>query len=203
MLDGLAEADAGVEADVLLGDPRLDGEGEPLLEEGLHLGDDVLVARVVLHRPRLAEHVHEAEVGVAVRDDTGELRVAAQRRHVVDHAGAELERAPRHLRLRGVHGQRDVREALSDGLDPASSSSAVTPSEPGRVDSPPMSTIAAPCSTKPRASATAASGRRKRPPSEKESGVTFTTPSTDGRGKACSSGGLTWQPYPTSLQRFS
>ena len=28
--------------------------------------------------------------------------------------------------------------------------------------------------------------------------MTFTTPSTEGRGKACSSGGLTRQPYPTS-----
>jgi protein-tyrosine phosphatase len=28
--------------------------------------------------------------------------------------------------------------------------------------------------------------------------VTFTTPSTEGRGKACSSGGLTRQPYPTT-----
>ena len=39
--------------------PARDREGEPLLEEGLHLRDDVLVAGVVLHGPRLALHVHQ------------------------------------------------------------------------------------------------------------------------------------------------
>ena len=60
VLDRLAEPDPGVEADELLADPLRHGEREPLLEERLHLGDDVVVARVVLHRPRLAVHVHEA-----------------------------------------------------------------------------------------------------------------------------------------------
>ena len=41
VLDGLAEADPGVEQDALLGDPRRHGEGQPLLEEGPHLVDDV------------------------------------------------------------------------------------------------------------------------------------------------------------------
>ena len=92
VLDRLPEADAGVEADELLADPRRDREREPLLEERLHLGDDVVVDRVGLHRARLAAHVHQAEVGARVGDHPGELRVAAQRRHVVDELGAELER---------------------------------------------------------------------------------------------------------------
>ena len=46
MLHGLAEADPGVEADPLLGDPCRDGDREPLLEERGDLGDDVVVARV-------------------------------------------------------------------------------------------------------------------------------------------------------------
>src|SRR3954463_13895599 len=41
----------------------------PLLEEGGDLRGDVVVARIGLHRPRLALHVHQAEVGARLRDD--------------------------------------------------------------------------------------------------------------------------------------
>src|SRR3954454_8820426 len=44
-----------------------------------------------------------------------------------------------------------------------------------------MSTMEAPSSTIRRAEATAASGSKLTPPSEKESGVTLTTPITEGR----------------------
>src|SRR5438105_15079848 len=77
------------------------------------------------------------------------------------------------------------------GTTRRSSSSRVTPLEPGRVDSPPTSTIAAPSRTIRRAVAAAASGSRLTPPSENESGVTLTTPMTDGRGKRSSIGGRT------------
>src|SRR4030095_14991608 len=80
--------------------------------------------------------------------------------------------------------------ASSTGTTLRSSSLAETPAEPGRVDSPPTSTIEAPSSTMPRADATASSGRKVTPPSENESGVTLTTPITDGRGNRSSIGGL-------------
>src|SRR5581483_11275613 len=88
--------------------------------------------------------------------------------------------------------------SIETGISPASrsrtgttrrsSSSAVTPPEPGLVDSPPTSTIAAPSSSIRRAEAAAVSGSRLTPPSENESGVTLTTPITDGRGKRSSIG---------------
>src|SRR5262249_34891020 len=62
------------------------------------------------------------------------------------------------------------------GTTRASSSSTETSSAPGRVDSPPTSRISAPCSASCKPWAIAASASRKRPPSEKESGVTLTTP---------------------------
>ena len=96
LLDGLAEADAGIQADVLLRNPRLDREGQALLQEGLDLGDDVVVARVVLHRPRLAEHVQQTEVRAGLGDDSGQVRVTAERGHVVHHHCAQLERPPGH-----------------------------------------------------------------------------------------------------------
>src|SRR5205823_3086342 len=74
----------------------------------------------------------------------------------------------------------------STGTTRRSSSATVTPLEPGRVDSPPTSTIAAPSSTILRAAAAATSASRCTPPSEKESGVTLITPITDGRGKRSS-----------------
>ena len=54
-----------------------------------------------------------------------------------------------------------------------SSSSAQPAREPGRVDSPPTSTMSAPSETKRRPSSTACATSRRRPPSENESGVTF------------------------------
>src|SRR5215210_4920684 len=63
--------------------------------------------------------------------------------------------------------------AAETGAAPGSSGP-LTPG--GRVDSPPMSTRSAPSEARRRACATAASGSTNRPPSEKESGVTLTTP---------------------------
>src|SRR5437868_6026547 len=64
------------------------------------------------------------------------------------------------------------------GTTRRSSSSAGTGAAPGRVDSPPTSRTSAPCSASSIPCATAASGSRKRPPSENESGVTLTIPMT-------------------------
>src|SRR5579859_4284539 len=63
------------------------------------------------------------------------------------------------------------------------SSASLTGSAPGRVDSPPMSIMSAPSPANFTARAAAASGCKNCPPSEKESGVTFTIPITSaGRG---------------------
>src|SRR4051794_10881836 len=67
------------------------------------------------------------------------------------------------------------------GTTRSSSSAASTGAAPGRVDSPPTSTMAAPSRTSSSPCWTAASTSRYSPPSENESGVTFTTPITAGR----------------------
>src|SRR4029453_9618607 len=67
-------------------------------------------------------------------------------------------------------------------------SSADTGSAPGRVDSPPTSTSAAPSRCSPRPCTIASEGLKNLPPSEKLSGVTFSTPITAGRGKRSSRG---------------
>ena len=76
----------------------------------------------------------------------------------------------------GRVGQSLAAMPSSTGSTRRSSSSATTGCAPGRVDSPPMSRMSAPSATSSRACAIAARGSRNAPPSENESGVTFTTP---------------------------
>ena len=71
--------------------------------------------------------------------------------------------------------------AFSTGRTRRSSSPSATARAPGREDSPPISRISAPSSRSCRACVIAARGSRNCPPSEKESGVTFTTPISSGR----------------------
>lgn len=65
-----------------------------------------------------------------------------------------------------------------------SSSSSSTRGAPGRVDSPPTSTMSAPVATRSMPCLIAAAESNQRPPSEKESGVTLTTPMTAQRPKS-------------------
>src|SRR6478752_7000600 len=71
--------------------------------------------------------------------------------------------------------------AVTTGTTRRSSSSTDGRSAPGLVDSPPTSTMSAPAATTSRPCAMAASGSNHCPPSEKESGVTLTTPMTSVR----------------------
>ncbi len=69
-----------------------------------------------------------------------------------------------------------------------SSSSTEIAADPGRVDSPPTSMMSAPAASIAMPRATAASRSRKLPPSEKLSGVTFSTPITSvarARAQSC------------------
>src|SRR3954464_12369895 len=70
--------------------------------------------------------------------------------------------------------------ACSTGRTRAHSSSSDTGAAPGRVDSPPMSMMCAPSSASLRACAMAERASKNLPPSEKESGVTLTTPMMSG-----------------------
>ena len=70
---------------------------EALLEERGHLGDDIVVARRLLHRARLSLHVHQAQRRAGVGDRPRELGIAPKRGHVVDELRAERERVPRDL----------------------------------------------------------------------------------------------------------
>ena len=94
--------------------------------------------------------------------------------------------AARDRGLRGVDADRTPRRRRRARAPPGrtrrTSSSASTGSAPGRVDSPPTSSTAAPAASQRSSVGDRRVGSRKLPPSEKESGVTFTTPMTARRG---------------------
>ena len=120
MLDRLPEPDARIEHHAALAHALVDREREALFEECAHGVDDVVVARFALHRARLAEHVHEAQLAPRVGDDRRHLRVGAQRCDVVDDARPRGDRRARDERLGRV--DRDLcgrarGELGDDGLD--------------------------------------------------------------------------------------
>ena len=76
---------------------------------------------------------------------------------------------------------------FNTGIKRRNSSASLTGTAPGLVDSAPMSMISAPCASNSSARATARSGSLNRPPSEKLSGVTFSTPIINVRSPNCNS----------------
>ena len=141
----LAEADARVEADPLLGDPRRDRERQPLLEKGRDLRRDSSYrgsSCIVRGSPCMCMRQRYAPASATTPASSGSPRRAV----------TSLTRiAPRSSAARATSAFDVSIESGSSppsrsrtGTTRRSSSSAETPSEPGRVDSPPMSTIAAP-----------------------------------------------------------
>ena len=161
VLERLAEADPGVDHDALLAHALADRELDALLEEGADVVDDVVVARVVLHRARLAEHVHQAAVAAAIGHEAGELGLVAERGDVVDEGGAGVDAPPRPRSSFAVStlicdagAAQRARRRGRRGAAPRRSSPA---RHRGRVDSPPMSRMSAPSAISARACSTARS----------------------------------------------
>ena len=105
-VDGLAEADAGVEHDTIEGDAGNERGVAAVGEERGHVEHDIAVVRRGLHRARLALHVHQADAAHGVRRHGFERARPLQGAHVVDDVGAEVERGTHHRGLAGVHRHR-------------------------------------------------------------------------------------------------
>ncbi len=152
MLERLAEPDPRIDAELLDVDPRSHGGLDALAEEAAHLGDDVVVRRVVLHGLRLALHVHQHHAGAGLDDRREHRRVAAGRDVVHDRPRPPRARParPRDLRVStdtGTSGCSSTQPA--DHRDDAvrSPPRRARPPSPGRVDSPPTSSRSAPSAT--------------------------------------------------------
>ena len=71
------------------------------------LGDDVVVAGVVLHRARLAPHVHEHQPGTGLGHDREHVGIAPSGGDVVHHHRAGVERGPGDDGLARVDAHRE------------------------------------------------------------------------------------------------
>ena len=120
MLPGLPEPDAWVDDQVLGRDTGgLRGPGA-FQQEGAHLLDHVLVARVLLHGRGRALHVHEDERYPAGRRHPEHARVVASGGDVVDERCTGSESRLRDVGPGGVDADRDVRgQAGAQALDDA------------------------------------------------------------------------------------
>ena len=168
VLQGLAEADARVEHDALGGHPGRPGGLQPLAQERAHLADDVVVAGVVLHGPRLAPHVHQAHRRAALGDQGEDLRLGAAGGDVVDHRGPGAQRGLGHPALEVSIESGTAAPPRPHGgqqrLQPAELlARTATGSAPGRVLSAPTSQTAAPSAAIARRRARARTGRRSGP----------------------------------------
>jgi len=121
VLDVLAEAEAGVDDDLRPIDAGRDRRGDPRLQPVVNLEQNgAIVARVVLHRRRIALVMHQHDRAARRRDDLDRARIPGQRRHVVDEARASGQRRLHHLRLSGVDrdGGAAAGEPTHDRFDP-------------------------------------------------------------------------------------
>jgi hypothetical protein len=126
--------------------------------------------------------VHDDRAGAGPPGECRDLRVALQAANVVDDGGSGAERREATgAFIVSIERSAPVsRSASTTGTTRCNSSASETGAASRRVDSPPMSRMAAPSRASILPCAAAVSGSRNRPPSEKESGVTFTMPMTIG-----------------------
>ena len=125
----------------------------------------IVVVGLALHRPRRAAHVHQADAAAGCAATTSSAPGRAQRADVVDDVGAEIQRGAHHLGLGGVDRDRRDRggppRAAPAAPAPARSRRS-TGSAPGRLDSPPRSSMSAPSASSRSQCASARAGVRRR-----------------------------------------
>ena len=149
-----------------------------------HLGHHVVVARLLLHRARRALHVHRDHAHVPARATASIAPGARNAFTSFTTAQPARDRRAHHLGLHRVDGDRDAlaRRAPRPPASRARSSSFARHRRRARAawirrrrrrGPRPRRAARRPCSI-------ARAGSRKRPPSEKESGVTLTMPITSG-----------------------
>ena len=107
MPDRLAEAETGVQHDILR--PYAQGARKfgPLAKMGSNIRHNVAVLRGAWQVGRQARHVHQADREIVFGEERGHVGVGAQGADVVYEDCARLDRTTRHIGFIGVHGDRD------------------------------------------------------------------------------------------------
>src|SRR5262245_56696615 len=118
LANGLPEADAGIQDDLLGADTTVSSPGNRLAGPRLDLREDVGSGWDVLHGPRLTARMHQDQRGATAGHDLRERR-CPQGRHVVDERRTPVERRFGHLGLSRIDGdgERVIRELVEDGND--------------------------------------------------------------------------------------
>mmetsp|Transcript_53268 Transcript_53268/g.124851 ORF Transcript_53268/g.124851 Transcript_53268/m.124851 type:complete len:956 (-) Transcript_53268:390-3257(-) len=106
VLGAFRKSVARIQRDTLLIDAGLQRRLSPLLQEGGHLGQHVVVRRQAHHRVRLAAHVHQAHTRTAASHNTQGARLS-QGLHIIDDICTSIQRATHHVRLAGVYRNRN------------------------------------------------------------------------------------------------
>src|SRR6266481_355893 len=161
-------------------DTRKSQVAEAAISAGAQIINDISGLRF---DPRIAEVAHRR--GVPRRCATSAMRGSKRRPEMslmICAPALMAASATCDLRVSTAMGIFSApRKPSNTGRIRASSVSAAVPVEPGRVDSPPMSSRSAPARSISKACSIALCGSRNLPPSEKLSGVTLSTPMTSVR----------------------
>ena len=91
------------------------GGRDPLFEPGVDFNENIVVARVLLHRLGRAEVVHQDDRRVGDRYNFGGAGIESQGGDVIDQAGAGLKRRRHYFAFAGV--DRDGRAARREAFD--------------------------------------------------------------------------------------
>lgn len=122
MLQGFAEAEAGIKDDALGGDASVGEDVQAALEVGAHFGDDVGVSGGGLHGGGGAAHVHDDEAGVGFGGELDHAGIASEAGDVVDDVRPGGEGGAGDGGFHGVDGQQGAglaADAFEDGNDAA------------------------------------------------------------------------------------
>src|SRR5712691_12787602 len=90
VLEAFPEPDSGIERDGIRRHPRRFKDLDTFREEGSHLPHDIGVPGMLLHRLRVAEHMHRHDTKL-VRGNEAYHRGVLQPRYVVDDGRARLD----------------------------------------------------------------------------------------------------------------
>ena len=102
MVAGLTKADPWIHANTLGRNAVRHQRLDALPEIRADIDHHIVIVRVVLHRPRIALHMHHADIDLGVAHDRDHARIERQRRDVIDHRGPGSNRRLSDCTLFGV-----------------------------------------------------------------------------------------------------
>lgn len=116
VVEGFAEAEAGVEDDACGVDAGVGEDVQSAFEIGADFGDDILVSGVLLHGGGGAAHVHDDQAGGGFGGELDHAGVATEAGDVVDDVGSGGEGGAGDRGFHGVDGEEGAGLA-ADGAD--------------------------------------------------------------------------------------